>query len=380
MPTLHLIHPSAAVRTPLEATFQSAGWTVAAAAGRTRALERLSTPLGTRFGDVVLVELQGWAVPGSALVRALRRQAASTLPVMVRLPVGEDLMGLSADAARRAGANAIFTADTADGELLEAADVIAGRQLADEVSRIRGLWQQQCELLTLPEHAAATVVATRQVFEGLLSRRLDERAQAAAESLVDLPGGPVPLARWAGWYHPALRGVDQHPHGLPALGAAAPMCLIFEAGGERYALPMDGPVIPAGWWLDGHQPPHGVHPPACALPLVRLLGSSGFRRLLITDRVTILLQPGPHDSHGGPHRREHRPAPVPVHAPVGLRVDEVLGVQALAIDRCPPSLAYAGGCLGTAMDQDGVDVLVLDGAALHRTLQRINTTDLARFG
>lgn len=368
MASIHLIHPDQHLRSDAVDALRADGWSVSEAHGRSDAIARLASPLGQRFGDLVLIDLQNWVVPGTALVRAIRRQATAPLPVLVRLPLHEDLLGLAAESARRAGANVLVTADHGPEALARLAALMTGRSgpppTRGQAPGLADLWQQQCELLALPDHAAATVLSARRVFEGLLALRTDERAAEAAMTLAGLTGGPLPLARWAGWFHPSHASVASAATLDARRQAGVTLCLLFDAGGQRYALPMDAPVAPSAWWTDGHPLPEQVEAPAGAWPLVRLLGSSGFRRLLITDRATIVL-----------HDRRDPAAPEPA-----LRVDEVLRQESLAIDACPPHLAQASGCLGSARDSEGEPVLVLEGSALLRTLTRIATTDLARFG
>ena len=75
-------HPSPVVREAHRTLLQACGWSVTEATNRRDALNRLAGPASRQFGDVVLVDLSHWTVPGTALIRSLRRQLASTLPVL----------------------------------------------------------------------------------------------------------------------------------------------------------------------------------------------------------------------------------------------------------------------------------------------------------
>jgi chemotaxis protein histidine kinase CheA len=86
------------------------------------------------------------------------------------------------------------------------------------------------------------------------------------------------------------------------------------------------------------------------VPLVRLLGVTGFRRLLATDRATVVL------SH----------AADPANTEVAVRVDDLQGLQHVAVQPYSDTLRLASGCLGTGHCSDGQPVLVLDAAMLWR--------------
>lgn len=357
MNRIFVIHPSVHRRERLGSALLPLGSRIVESFGRGDCLQRLAGPDGQRRGDLVVVDLCEWAIPGTALVRALRRQLSSPLPILVSLPFSGEPNELAGHAARSAGANLVLPAQASLADLTESAALLLGlpvRSLAGaSASQVRMIdaWQQQLELIALPDHAAATVISARRVFESLLAVREDSRGAEAALALTALVGGPVPLGRWAGWYHPA----HETAAGEAALSSrrqqVQPLCLLFDAGGQRYALPLDAEVAPGCWWADGHpQPP--LQEPLAALPLVRLFGSSGFRRLLCTDRATVVLR-----RQGAGPMREH-----------GVRVDEVLGLEPLAVEPCPPTIARASACQAVAVDRDGEPVLVLDGAQLWRQL------------
>jgi hypothetical protein len=300
--------------------------------------------------------------PDTALIRALRRQLASPLPVIVRLPAARDAADLAGHSARVAGANLLLAHDAGAREIAQAVAHATGVSLPDAGSRVQrqaaliDAWQQQLELIALPDHAAATVVAARRVLESLLALREDERGAEAALALTAIAGGPVPLGRWAGWYHPAHETFAGEAELSQRRQRTMPMCLLFDAGGQRYGLPLDAEVAPGCWWTDGSpQVPAGE--PVASLPLVRLLGSSGFRRLLCTDRATVLLRRLEGD------RTVER----------GLRVDDVLGIESLEVDSCPTFARLASGCQAVAVDRDGEPVLVLDGERLWRLLHAAQT-------
>jgi chemotaxis protein histidine kinase CheA len=126
--------------------------------------------------------------------------------------------------------------------------------------------------------------------------------------------------------------------------------LVLDAGGQVYGLPLDGPVGPSSWWSDGTPTPAHVGDASRAVPLVRLLGPTGFRRLLATDRATVVL------SHCAD----------PAGTEVAVRVDELQGLQHVAVLPYSPSVRLASGCLGMGRCSDGQSVLVLDTAALWR--------------
>jgi hypothetical protein len=296
-------------------------------------------------------------------VRALRRQVSSPLPILVCLPLGSQATELACQAARSAGANLILPAQASLADLTESAALLLGQSVRGQrgtgasQDRMIDAWQQQLELIALPDHAAATVISARRVFESLLSLREDGRGAEAALTLTALVGGPVPLGRWAGWYHPTHETAVGESALCNRRQQVQPLCLLFDAGGQRYALPLDAEVAPGCWWADGHpQPP--LQEPLAALPLVRLFGSSGFRRLLCTDRATVVLR-----RQDGGQMREH-----------GLRVDEVLGLEPLALEPCPPYIARASACRAVAVDRDGEPVLVLDSVQLWRQLDSAKAT------
>ena len=358
MARIHIVHPSAAQRDELAQPLRQQGWNITESGSRTELLQRLSGPAAHRFGDLVLVDLQDWSVPGTALIKALRRQLASPLPVLVRLPRSPESADLASQAARLAGANLLLGGRSDATAVVQAAACLGGWEAIDPAQRalrdalLVGVWQAQMDLIALPDHAAATVVSARRVFEGLLAQRLDERAADAALALTGIAGGPVPLGRWAGWYHPAHETFAGEATLTRRRQAVWPLCLLVDAGGQRYALPLEAEVCPGAWWSDGDPLPGHADPQLPALPMVRLLGGSRFRRLLATDRATVML------------RREEQ-GQVAEHA---VRVDEVLGIEPLAVDRCPTWTARASGLVGTAVDRDGEPVLVLDGDALWREL------------
>jgi len=184
----------------------------------------------------------------------------------------------------------------------------------------------------------------------LLSRRHDQGAAEAALALSQLAGGPVPLRRWSLAHdpeHPLLQlGAPRalpRPHTLTAM-------LVLDAGGQVYGLPLDGPVGPSCWWSDGAPAPAQVIDASQAVPLVRLLGPTGFRRLLATDRATVVL------SHCSD----------PAGTEVAVRVDELQGLQHVAVETYSASMRLASGCMGMGRCSDGQSVLVLDTAALWR--------------
>lgn len=356
MARILIVHPSAHQREILRHPLLDDGWAVTESPSRADALQRLAGPTGQRFGDLVLIDLADWSVPGTALIRSIRRQLASPLPILVRLPQARDAADLAAHAARVAGANLLLPHDAPPEAVVRAAASLSGR--APVLSRVQlgalliRSWQEQLELLAMPDHAAATVVSARRVFEALLAQRLDERAAEAAQALTGIAGGPVPLNRWAGWYHPAHETFEGEAALSQRRQQSWPLCLLFDAGGQRYALALDADVAPGCWWSDNGPLPESTDTTQPALPLVRLLGSSGFRRLLCTDRASVLLR----RSENG-RTQEHT-----------LRVDEVMGIEPLEIEPCPTWAARASGCLGSAVDRDGEPVLVLEGAALWRQL------------
>jgi len=357
-----VIHPSGDRRERLGRALLPLGSRIVESFGRGDCLQRLAGPDGQRRGDLVVIDLSDWTIPGTALVRALRRQVSTPLPILVCLPASSEVTALATQAARSAGANLVLSAQASQADLTESAALLLGlpvRSLAGATStqaRLMEAWQQQLELIALPDQAAATVVSARRVFESLLSLREDHRGAEAALALTALVGGPVPLGRWAGWYHPAHETVAGEAALSSRRTQVQPLCLLFDAGGQRYALPLDAEVAPGCWWADGHpQPP--LQEPLAALPLVRLFGSSGFRRLLCTDRATVVLR----RQDDGP-MREH-----------GVRVDEVLGLEPLALEPCPPYIARASACQAVAVDRDGEPVLVLDGAQLWRHLDHAQT-------
>ncbi|MBQ0930923.1 hypothetical protein [Ideonella alba] len=357
-----VIHPSGERRERLAQALQPLGGRIVEAFSRGDSLQRLAGPDGQRRGDLVVIDLSDWAVPGTALIRALRRQVTSPLPVLVCLPPQSQMPELAAQAARTAGANLLLPSQASLAELTESAAMLLGlpmRPLAGAAhgqQRLIDAWQQQLELVALPDTAAPTVVSARRVFESLLSLREDERGGEAALALTGLAGGPVPLGRWGGWYHPAHETVAGEAELSRRRQRVQPLCLLFDAGGQRFALPLDAEVAPGCWWSDGHPLPP-MQEPVAALPLVRLFGSSGFRRLLCTDRATIVLR---------------RQEAAQVHEQ-GLRVDEVLGIEPLALDPCPPATALASGCQALAIDRDGEPVLVLDGRQLWLQLAALST-------
>lgn len=357
MNRIFVIHPSGERRERLAQALQPLGGRIVEAFGRGDGLQRLAGPDGQRRGDLVVIDLSDWAVPGTALIRALRRQVTSPLPVLVCLPPDTQMPDLAAQAARVAGANLLLPAQATTADLTESAAMLLGLPLrclagADACQqRLIDAWQQQLELVALPDAAAPTVVSARRVFESLLCLRHDERGGEAALALTALVGGPVPLGRWGGWYHPAHETVAGEAELSRRRQRVQPLCLVFDAGGQRFALPLDADVAPGCWWSDGHPLPP-VQESLAALPLVRLFGSSGFRRLLCTDRATIVLR-----RQDDTQMREQ-----------GLRVDEVLGIEPLALDPCPPATAQASGCQAVAVDRDGEPVLVLDGRQLWQQL------------
>lgn len=351
-------HPSPLVREAHRTLLQACGWSVAEASSRRDALNLLAGPPSQRFGDMVLVDLSNWTVPGTALIRHLRRQLASTLPVLVLLPL-QDEHDLALEAASRAGANLVLTGNAGPRTLAMAVSLLTGQQLpglahlsADlggDALDVGDVWHQQQLLLGQPDHAAATVVSARQVFEQLLSRRLDAGATDAALALAQLAGGPVPLRRWS-LAHDPERPLRSHPARLPPPPSAFTAMLVLDAGGQVYGLPLDAPVGPSSWWNDNASPPAQAPELPRPVPLVRLLGPTGFRRLLATDRATVVL------SH----------ASNPVGTEVAVRVDDLQGLQHVAVQAYSPILRLASGCVGTGRCSDGQQVLVLDATALWR--------------
>lgn len=358
MNRIFVIHPASDRRERLCRALQPLGSRIVESFGRGDSLQRLAGPDGQRLGDLVVIDLSEWAVPGTALIRALRRQVSSPLPVLVCLPGDTDASDLAGYAARSAGANLVVPANACAAELSASAALLLGLPLGRLAApgpwqhRMIDVWQQQQELIALPDHAAATVLSARRVFESLLCLREDDRGAEAALSLTGLVGGPVPLGRWAGWYHPAHETAAGEAELSIRRHQAQPLCLLFDAGGQRFALPLDADVAPGCWWADGHPAP-ARHEPLAALPLVRLFGSSGFRRLLCTDRATVVL------------RRQASGQMLEQ----GLRVDEVLGIEPLAVEPCPPYTARASACQAVAVDRDGEPVLVLDGTQLWHQLE-----------
>lgn len=352
-------HPSPVVRESHRTLLQACGWSVMEAASRREALHCLEGPAAHQFGDMVLVDLSHWAVPGTSLIRSLRRQLACTLPVLVLLPLNDD-NDLALEAASRAGANLVLGGQASPRTLAAAVSLLTGQHLpglARLAADVHGdsldlgdVWHQQQLLLGLPDHAAATVVATRHVFELLLSRRHDHGAAEAALALSQLAGGPVPLRRWSLAHDPEcppLRAAA--PRALPRAPTLAAM-LVLDAGGQVYGLPLDGPVGPSCWWSDGAPTPAHVSDASQAVPLVRLLGPTGFRRLLATDRATVVL------SHCSD----------PAGTEVAVRVDELQGLQHVVVQPYTDTLRLASGCVGMGLCSDGQNVLVLDTAALWR--------------
>jgi DNA-binding NarL/FixJ family response regulator len=186
-----IIHPSPLVRASHRSLLQAGGWSVQEATGRTDALSHLAGPSRARWGDLVVIDLSNWSVPGTALVRALRRQATSALPVLVLLPQ-QDPEELSRDAARRAGANLILGGQTTPMSLLATISLLTDRPVP-ALARLdprqgppamqqllQDAWLQQQELLALPDLSAPTVLSARHVFETLLARREDDGASEAA--------------------------------------------------------------------------------------------------------------------------------------------------------------------------------------------------------
>lgn len=362
MNRIHVIHPAGDRRERLSRALLPLGGRIVESFGRGDCLQRLAGPDGQRSGDLLVVDLSDWSVPGTALIRALRRQVTSPLPILVCLPSTAHSADLAMQAARSAGANLVLTSDAALADVTESAALLLGlpvRSLGGRGASQRRMidaWQQQLELIALPDHSAATVISARRVFESLLSLREDDRGAEAALALTALVGGPVPLGRWAGWYHPAHETAAGEAELSRRRREVQPLCLLFDAGGQRYALPLDADVAPGCWWADGHpQPP--LQEPLAAVPLVRLFGSSGFRRLLCTDRATVVL------------RRQDTGA----MRQCGVRVDHVLGIEPLATEPCPPYIARASACQAVAIDRDGEPVLVLDGDQLWRQLDSTRT-------
>lgn len=352
-------HPSPVVREAHRTLLQACGWSVTEATNRRDALNRLAGPASRQFGDVVLVDLSHWTVPGTALIRSLRRQLASTLPVLALLPLQDD-NDLALEAASRAGANLVLSGHAGPQTLASAVSLLTGQHLpglarlaADvhgDTLDLNDVWHQQQLLLGLPDHAAATVVATRHVFELLLSRRHDLRAAEAALALSQLAGGPVPLRRWSLAHDPECPPLRlAAPRALPLPPTLAAM-LVLDAGGQVYGLPLDGPVGPSCWWGDGAPTPAHVSDASLAVPLVRLLGPTGFRRLLATDRATVVL------SHCSD----------PAGTEVAVRVDELQGLQHVVVQPYSATLRLASGCVGMGLCSDGQQVLVLDPATLWR--------------
>lgn len=363
MTRLHVIHPSSPVRESHLALLQACGWWVSEAGSRHGALDHLAGPAAHRFGDLVLVDLSDWAVPGTALIRSLRRQLASPLPVVAVLPDGP-AAEQAAEAARRAGANLLLPASAPPHHLLAAISLMTGQALpallpwlssTDPLPQTLGqIWQHSLDLLALPDHAAATVVSARRVFELLLSRREDDSAAEAALALTALAGGPVPLQRWARAHHPAA-GMATPAGVLPQ--PLTRRTLVVDAGGQCYGLPLDADAVPACWWTDSGTT--AVARPG--LPLVRLLGISGFRRLLATDRATVVL-------------RDALDASAP---DLEIRVDEVIGPQSLLIEPVSDLMRRASGCCGLSRTREGQPVLVLDAASLRCQLVRYQQQGLA---
>lgn len=352
-------HPVPAVREAHRTLLQACGWSVTEAASRREALNLLAGPTSRRFGDMVLVDLSDWTVPGTALIRHLRRQLASTLPVLAVLPPLDE-HDLALEAASRAGANLVLSGHVSPRTLATAVSLLTGQKLpglarlaADlggDALDVGDVWHQQQLLLAQADHAAATVVSARHVFELLLSRREDAGATDAALELAQLAGGPVPLRRWSLAHDPEcppLSATSERARPRPPVYTAM---LVVDAGGQVYGLPLDGTVGPGSWWTDGPNAPAQTPTASRAVPLVRLLGVTGFRRLLATDRATVVLSQLAN----------------PVGTELAVRVDDLQGLQHVAVTPYSDTLRLASGCLGSGHCSDGQPLLVLDAAALWR--------------
>jgi DNA-binding NarL/FixJ family response regulator len=356
-----IVHPFPLLREAHRVTLQACGWQVQESANRRDALAKLAGPAARQFGDLVVIDLSHWAVQGTALIRALRRQLACSLPILVLLP-GECDAEATAGAALRAGANQALRSDAVPQQLMAAATLLMGRapvgshglsaSTGAKALAIANLWAQQQHLLSLPDHAAATVVSARQVLELLLSVRDDTGAIHAAMSLAGLTGGPVPLRRWAQANRPlSQRDVGEFP--APSSFTMTKAMLLVDAGGLTYGFPLDAPVAPTAWWsdngpvVDATTQGHGT-----ATPLVHLLGPTGFRRLLATDTATVVLC-----------RESDGSGPL---APV--RVDALLGLRHVLVEFHSDAVRRASGCIGVGCGQDGQPVLVLDASSLWRHL------------
>ncbi len=349
-------HPSPVVRDAHRTLLQACGWTVTEAANRRDALTQLAGPSSRRFGDMVLVDLANWTVAGTALIRHLRHQLASTLPVLAVLPPLDE-HDLALEAASRAGANLVLSGQVSPRTLATAVSLLTGQKLpglarlavdlSGEALDVGDVWHQQQLLLGQANPAAATVVSARQVFELLLSRRVDAGATDAALALTQMAGGPVPLQRWSLAHDPECPPLPARAQPQPPVYTAM---LVVDAGGQVYGLPLDGPVGPGSWWTDGPNAPTQAPTALRTVPLVRLLGPTGFRRLLATDRATVVLS----------HHAD------PVGTELAVRVDDLQGLQHVVVQPCSDILRQASGCVGTGHCADGQPVLVLDAAALWR--------------
>jgi DNA-binding NarL/FixJ family response regulator len=361
-----IIHPSPLVRASHRSLLQAGGWSVQEATGRTDALSHLAGPSRARWGDLVVIDLSNWSVPGTALVRALRRQATSALPVLVLLPQ-QDPEELSRDAARRAGANLILGGQTTPMSLLATISLLTDRPVP-ALARLdprqgppamqqllQDAWLQQQELLALPDLSAPTVLSARHVFETLLARREDDGASEAAQALTGLAGGPRPLARWASGHSPCEA---RHAAASSDTAFTLPLLLV-ESGGQRYGFRLDSPVAPACWWTDGAAAPATTS--ACTPPMAlnRLLGETGFRRLLASDCATVVFR---HVAPAG-------------DTDVALRVDDVLGLHHVLVQITSPLMGRASGCVGYGRCDDGQPLLVLDTESLMPLLAQLRRID-----
>jgi CheY-like chemotaxis protein len=355
-------HPSALVRASHRALLQACGWPVTEAGGRTEALLRLAGPPNAAFGRMVLVDLSNWAIAGTSMIRALRRQMASPVMIVALLPL-HDADDLALHTARRAGANLIVPSGTSPQQLAAILNLVSAARSpgmlalahpGEAAPALGWIWQQQLDLLAVPDLAAATVESTRQVFELLMARRTDNAAADAALALAGLAGGPNPLRRWATAWHPA--NASEHSDAVMSTGAPSSaslqLLLVVEAGGQAYGLRIDADTAPACWWTDGAPVPAASADAVPVVTLARLLGPTRFRRLLATDTATVVFRRV--NDPAGPH--------------TALRVDEVLGLEHVMVDPFDTWMARASGCTGRGVSADKRPLLVLDAAALMHHL------------
>lgn len=367
MARILIIHPSPLVRASHRNLLQAGGWSVAEATGRSDALTRLAGPTRARWGDLAVVDLSNWTVPGTALVRALRRQATSAMPVLALLPQ-DDPGGLAREAACRAGANLVMDGLSSPMLLLASISLLTDRPVPalarldprhgphTTQGLLQQVWQQQLKLLAQPDLGAPTVLSARHVFETLLVRREDDGASEAALALSGLAGGARPLARWAQAHQP-------DPNQRRASAGADNTCnlplLLVEAGGQRYGFRMDAEVAPSCWWSDDSLQPPSSPETATPVALNRLLGESGFRRLLASDNATVVFS----QLQDGATQRS------------ALRVDEVLGLHEVPVQLTSPLVGRASGCVGYGRCDDGQWALVLDSLSLLPLLDVVRRID-----